>query len=146
MLENAAIFTTPDVPLATLLTVNNNLATTAQEAESGDHAKVVAMHAADKVWDTTFGIQADYVNRIANGDVTIILKSGFHTTKIETTPASIPSSPIIKEVKVNPLPGSVHVKVEFQQGVKNYLYFFSSADTPINLENNEFSISNSLKL
>ena len=139
MLANAAIFTTPDVPLATLLTVNNNLATTAQGAESGDHAKVAAMHAADKVWDATFGTQAEYVNRIANGDGTIILKSGFHVTKIETTPASIPSSPIIKEAKVNPLPGSVHVKVEFQQGVKNYLYFFSSTDTPIILENNEFS-------
>ncbi|MFC2093778.1 hypothetical protein ACFLSV_07745 [Bacteroidota bacterium] len=139
MLANAAIFTTPDVPLATLLTVNNNLATTAREAESGDHAKIAAMHAADKVWDTTFGTQADYVNRIANGDETIILKSGFHATKSETTPASIPSSPIIKEAKVNALPGSVHVKVEFQQGVKNYLYFFSSADTPIILENNEFS-------
>jgi len=57
MLENAAIFTTPDVPLATLLTVSNNLTTAAQEAESGDHAKVVAMHAADKYGTRRSGLR-----------------------------------------------------------------------------------------
>ena len=139
MLANAVLFSTPDVPLATLLTVNSNLATAAQEAESGDHSKVAAMYAADKVWDTTFGTEADYVDRIANGDETIILKSGYRATKSETQPATIPASPVVTEAKLNALPGSVHVEVEFQQGVKNYLYFFSSDNTPINFENNEFS-------
>ena len=141
MLANALIFPTPDVPIATLQTVNDDLATTAHEAEGGDHSKVAAMYAADKVWDTTFGTQADYVDRIANGSETIILQSGFHATKSETTPASIPSTPVVTEAKVNALPGSVHVEVEFQQGVKNYLYFFSSADTPIILENDELSLA-----
>lgn len=141
MTANAVIFTTPDVPLATMQTVNDNLADTAEDAESGDHAKVAAMHAADKEWDTTFGTQADYVDRIANGNETIILQSGFNATKSETTPASIPNAPVVTEAKVNALPGSVHVEVEYQQGVKNYLYFFSSSDSPIDLENHEFSLA-----
>ena len=61
MTANVAIFPTPDVPLVTLQTVNDDLSTTAHEAESGDHSKVAAMYAADKVWVTTFGTQADYV-------------------------------------------------------------------------------------
>ena len=141
MLANAVIFIDPDVPLATLLSVNDDMATKAEEAESGDHSKVAAMRAADKVWDTTFGTQAEYVDRIANGNETIILKSGFTATKSETTPASIPNAPVVSELKVNSLPGSVHVEVEYQQGVKNYLYFFTSTDAPINLENNEFSLA-----
>ena len=141
MLANALVFPTPDVPLATLLSVNDDMATTAEEAEGGEHAKVAAMRAADIIWDTTFGTQAEYVDRIANGSETIILQSGFNATKSETTPASIPHAPIVTEAKVNPLPGSVHVEVEYQKGVKNYLYFFSSSDTPINLENNEFSLA-----
>ena len=139
MLANAVLFPTPDVPLDTLQTVNDTLKTAAQEAEGGDHSKVAAMYAADKEWDTTFGTEADYVDRIANGNETIILKSGYRATKSETTPAAIPTAPIVTEAKVNALPGSVHVEIEFQQGVKNYLYFFSTVDTPINLENNEFS-------
>ena len=141
MLANAAIFVTPDVPLATLLSVNDDMAAKAEAAESGDHAKVAAMHAADKVWDTTFGTQAEYVDRIANGDEATILLSGFQATKSETTPASIPNAPVVTEIKVNSLPGSVHVEVEYQQGVKNYLYFFLSTDSPVNLENNEFSLA-----
>ena len=141
MTANAAIFVTPDIPLATLQTVNDDLATAAHEAEGGEHAKVAAMREADKIWDTTFGTQADYVDRIANGNETIILKSGYNATKSETTPASIPNAPVVKEAKVNALPGSVHVEVEYQQGVKNYLYFFSSTDAPINLERYEFSLA-----
>ena len=141
MLANVLIFPTPDVPIATLQSVNDDLATAAHEAESGDHSKVAAMYDADKIWDTTFGTQADYVDRIANGSETIILQSGFHATKSETTPAAIPSALTVTEAKVNPLPGSVHVEVGFQQGVRNYLYFFSSSNTPINFENDEFSFA-----
>ena len=141
MIENAATFTNPDLATATLQSTNDNLSGKAEAAESGDHQKVAAMHAAEKDWDTTFGTEAEYVDRIANGNEEIILLSGFQATKSETSPASISDAPVVKELKVNPLPGSVHVEVEYEQGVKNYLYFLSSADTPIDLENNEFSFS-----
>ena len=141
MLANILIFPTPDVPLATLLSTNDDLATKAHEAETGDHSKVAAMYDADKLWDTTFGTQAEYVDRIANGSETIILQSGFTATKSETIPATIPNVPLVTEAKVNPVPGSVHVEVEYQKGVRQYLYFFSTSNTPINFENNEFSFA-----
>lgn len=138
---NAAIFVTPDVPLATLQTKNDTLSDTAEAAEGGDHAKVAAMHEAERDWDTTFDTEANYVDRVANGNETIILQSGYSATKSETSPATIPEVPEVKEPKVNPAPGSIHAEVEFQQGVKNYLYFVSTSNTPINLENNEFSLT-----
>jgi hypothetical protein len=138
---NAVIFVTPDVPLATLQSKNDTLSDTAEAAEGGDHSKVSAMHEAERDWDTTFGTEADYVDRIANGNETIILQSGYSATKSETTPASIPDVPEVKEPKVNPLPGSIHVEAEYKQGVKNLLYFVSTSNTPINLENNEFSLT-----
>jgi hypothetical protein len=141
ILANVAIFVTPDVPVATLLAKNDALSNTADAAEGGEHSKVAEMHEAERDWDTTFDTEAHYVDRIANGNETIILKSGFHATKSETTPASIPDVPDVKEPKVNPLPGSIHVEVEHQQGVKHYLYFVSTSNTPINLENNEFSLA-----
>lgn len=67
MLANAATFGTPDVPVATLLTINTALFDAAEEAKSGDFQKVAAMHEAEKVWDTTFTTEAGYVDRIANG-------------------------------------------------------------------------------
>lgn len=141
LLANAGIFVNPDVPLATLQTVNDTLATTSQEAEGGDHAKVAAMRAAERAWDTTFGTEAEYVDRIANGSEPTILKSGYLATKSQTSPAAIPGTPVVLAAKVNALPGSVHVEVEFQPSVKNLLYFFSTTNIPINFENNEFSFT-----
>jgi hypothetical protein len=138
---NAAIFTTPDVDLVTLQTKIGTLTSTADAAESGDHAKVAEMYEAERDWDTTFDTEAHYVDRIANGNETIILKSGFTATKSETTPATIPLVPEVKEPKINPVPGSIHVEVEYKQGVKNYLYFISTSNTPVNLDGNKFSFA-----
>lgn len=141
MTENAATFPTPDVALATLQSKNDTLSDTAEAAEGGDHAKVAAMHNAEKDWDTTFDTEAYYVDRIANGDEATILLSGFHATKSETSPATIPVVPEVKEPKVNPLPGSIHVEVEYEKGVKNLLYFVSTTNTPVNLDGNKFSMA-----
>ena len=141
ILANALIFITPDVALATLLAKNDTLADTAEGAEGGDHAKVAAMHNAEKYWDTTFDTEANYVDRIANGDEATILLSGFQATKSETTPATIPDVPEVKEPKVNPVHGSIHVEVEYQQSVKNYLYFVSNTNTQVNLDGNKFTVA-----
>ena len=138
---NAVIYITPDVPIATLQSTNDTLLDTANAAESGDHAKVAAMHAAEKLWDTTFETEAHYVDRIANGDEATILLSGFQATKSETTPATIPGVPEVKEPKVNPIHGSIHVEVEYNQGVKNYLYFVSTSNTQVNLDGHKFTVA-----
>ena len=141
MTINVLVFPTPDVVLATLQSTNDTLSDTAEAAEGGDHQKVAAMHNAEKDWDTTFDTEAHYVDRIANGDEATILLSGFQATKSETTPASIPDVPEVKEPKVNPVHGSIHVVVEYQQSVKNYLYFVSTTNTQVNLDGNKFTIA-----
>lgn len=146
MLANIATFAIPDVLLATLLTDNNSLKTSSVEARSGDHQKVAAMYAAEKTWDTTFGLEADYVDRISNGAEEVILLSGYKATKSETSPSLIPAAPVVLDLSANALPGSIHVEVEFQQSVKNYLYICSSDSTPVIFKNNELSITGNTKV
>jgi hypothetical protein len=146
ILANVPIFADPDVPVATLLTDNNSLKTASVEAQSGDHQKVAAMYSAEKTWDTTFGSEADYVDRISNGAEDIILLSGYKVTKSETSPALIPAAPVVLDLSANALPGSIHIELEFQQSVKNYLYICSSDSTPVMFKNNELPIAQNTKV
>jgi hypothetical protein len=143
---NAATFVDPDVPPATLLTDNNALKAAIVGAQSGDHQKVAVMYAAEKTWDTTFGTEAEYVDRIANGDEPTILLSGYKATKSETLPAVIPETPIVLNVKANPLQGSIHVELNYQQGVRNYIFICSSDGTPVTFQINEFLIGENPKV
>jgi hypothetical protein len=48
------------------------------DAKDGAHTAVSAMHASEVSIDDIFRVLAAYVNRIAAGDETQILSSGFH--------------------------------------------------------------------
>ncbi len=80
-LTGSATFASPDVSLAELETVVNNLEATYLESRDGSHTAIARMHDAEKEADNAFRILAAYVNRIANGDETKILESGFNPSK-----------------------------------------------------------------
>ncbi|MBB3188494.1 hypothetical protein [Microbacter margulisiae] len=75
------LFPEPDVPLAEAKTKVDKLNTTYLASKDGSHTAVSAMHDAEEEVDYDFRILAAYVNRIANGDETAILSSGFHIMK-----------------------------------------------------------------
>ena len=75
----------PD-PLLTITDAQSNLDFTAQQAESGDHAAVAAMHTSEKVWDPLFRRLAGYVNTVADGNKEFILLMGFDATAAESVP------------------------------------------------------------
>jgi len=75
------LFPTPDVPLEDAKIAVDKLEAAYLDAKDGGHTKVSAMHDAEAVADDIFRNLAAYVTRIANGDETTILSSGFHTSK-----------------------------------------------------------------
>jgi hypothetical protein len=80
-LTGHATFTDPDVTLAEGKVKADKLESTSMAAKDGSHTAVSAMRDAEKEADTYLRKQAGYVNRVADGNETLILSSGFHTTK-----------------------------------------------------------------
>ncbi|MHB9140313.1 MAG: hypothetical protein ACYC25_00370 [Paludibacter sp.] len=80
-LTGHATFTDPDQPLADGKVKADKLESTSLAAKDGSHTAVSAMRDAEKEVDTYLRKQAGYINRVADGNETLILSSGFHTTK-----------------------------------------------------------------
>lgn len=74
-------FTDPDVTLADGKVKADKLESASLAAKDGSHTAVSAMRDAEKEVDTYLRKQAGYVNRVADGNETLILSSGFHITK-----------------------------------------------------------------
>lgn len=86
-LTGNASFPSPDIALAELETKVNDLETAFLDSRDGSHTAVSRMRDAVKAADTVFRILALYVDRVANGDETKILESGFNPSKQSTAPA-----------------------------------------------------------
>jgi hypothetical protein len=84
-LTDNVFFTKPDVSLADAKTSVDKLETAFIGAQDGGHTAVAAMHDAEAEADAIFRILAAYVDRIADGDETKILSSGFHPSAQPTT-------------------------------------------------------------
>ena len=74
-------FATPDVPLASVTSAIGVLEADYTSAQSGNHAYVAKMHQSEKALDALLHKLAAYVDRIADGNDSIILSSGFHISK-----------------------------------------------------------------
>jgi hypothetical protein len=140
--NNPLVFATPDVPVADLLTINGTLTSDAQAAGSGDHQKISAMHETEKIWETTYDSEADYVDRIANNVISIIELSNYEPTASETRPSANPDSPVIKNAEGNKIPGNIQVGVQRDDNAKHYLYIISSSNALPVLTNNQLLFAN----
>ena len=80
------IFLTPDKSLTDAGTSVDNLETSYLAARDGSHTAVSAMHAAEDVADDIFRALASYVERVADGNETNILSSGFQVSKQPVAP------------------------------------------------------------
>lgn len=84
-LTGNATFPTPDVPLPEAKTAVDTLEAAYLAAKDGSHTAISAMHADEEAADNLFRTLAAYVDRIAAGDETAILSSGFHVSKQSTS-------------------------------------------------------------
>jgi hypothetical protein len=79
-------FSAPDVPLSEALDALNALDAAIFAAKDGGHSAISIRRDCVKVVDTKFKLLAKYVDRIADGDQTIILSSGFAECKQPSIP------------------------------------------------------------
>lgn len=126
MTENAADFPTPDVPLATLTTVNDALKLKTQQAMSGDKVKIEERNAAEVTWDDNFRKEGEYVQRIANGDKVLIAKSGYEHTDTDIHPAEIPGQAQIEAWANRGRNSGIHVEMEPLNGCRGLIFFVTS--------------------
>ena len=75
------LFPTPDIPAAEATAMVDALEAAMQAAKGGGPAAMSALHAVAERADTLYRNLTHYVERIAEGDETIILSSGFHVSK-----------------------------------------------------------------
>jgi hypothetical protein len=73
-------FSNPDVLLSQITTACNNLETAYTASLGGGLQQTANLKLAVKTWDDLMRKQADYVNRISNGNDALMLSAGFHPT------------------------------------------------------------------
>ncbi len=126
---NVADFATPDVPVATLTTVNDTFKLKISAANDGSQTKIDERIAYELIWNTTYKDEAMYVERIAKGNVVLYDKSGFKHTKTETTSAEIPLQPFVTG-KTGKVTGSAVITIAKGSGAKSFLVFWINAADP----------------
>jgi len=85
-LSSNPTFESPDVSLETAKTLVDNLESSFLAAKDGSHTAISILHDNEEAADEVFRTLAAYVERIAAGDETKILSSGFHVSKQPTAP------------------------------------------------------------
>ena len=75
------LFQNPDVPMSDFKTHLDSFEQGISEAKDGGKLATAAMYAAEDVVDKDMRLMAAFVNRVADGDPVIILKSGFNISK-----------------------------------------------------------------
>ena len=71
-------FTNPDVPLSEVKSIVDQFEASIVAARDGSHLAVSTMHDHEKTTVSVFKALAHYVDKIADGNVTLIWSSGFH--------------------------------------------------------------------
>ncbi len=83
-LADISIFQELDVPLATINQIVNDFEVAILASKDGAHSAISERNDKEKIADDLFRVLVIYVNKVANGDETIIIKSGFHVSKQPT--------------------------------------------------------------
>lgn len=131
--QNVSDFPTPDVPLPTLTGVNNDLKLKTQQAMSGDKVKIAERNAAEEVWDSTFRKEAEYVQRISDGNKVLIAKSGFPSTDTEVGPLPVPAQATIDGWANKGRGSGIHVEMEPLSNCKGFVFIISNTNLTGNL-------------
>lgn len=134
----------PD-PLLVLTDAQTNLDFTAQQAESGDHSAIAAMHTSEKVWDGLFRRLAGYVNAVADGNKEFILLMGFEATAAETVPLAPTETLKGFYADASKTIGNLDITSIPQHVSESYLFAITPPDAVISQNGNTIIITIGLK-
>jgi len=124
-MTNNPTFPTPDVPLTEAKASVDKLETAYYAARDGSHVAIAEMHQYEDEADELFRKQADYVNRIADGEESEILSSGFDVSK-EPSPRQKAELTVLFGDK----PGTVILRRQAVKGARSYLWQNCQGDSP----------------
>lgn len=133
---NAATFPAPDPAIAQLQAVSNTFATQIGQAKTGDHQKVQLRNATAVKFLGMLQTERNYINKIAQGDKSIILLSGFDASA-EPTPLGIPDATAIQKITDGPIPLSAKILLAritnpLMANKPKFTYIVQSSTTPLN--------------
>lgn len=110
-------FASPFVALTQITTVINDLEVKFNAAQNGGKQQKADMRAATKALIALLRKQATYVDTVANGNESVILGSGFHTTH-----QPIPARRIDFAVENNGNTGELIVRHKAVKGARTYIW------------------------
>jgi hypothetical protein len=125
MRERPDLFPNQNENLNTANDLVNKLETDYLAASDGGHSATVAMHASENIADEAFRILSSDVDRIAKGDETTILKSGFNTSK---QPSAIQKVDLTVMSGFNS--GSVKLVAKAVKGAGSYIWQYAKDTLP----------------
>ncbi len=124
---NSTVFKAPDVPLADSIAAFDALKGAYLGSRNGDRVATSTMHDCEHAADDIFRLNAAYVDRIANGNETLILSSGFNQSNVPLAH----QKPDF-EVKDGPHSGDVILVKKAVNRAKSYFWKFSKGPLPVN--------------
>ena len=124
-----ALFPTPDVSLETTKTELDEFEAAAVAAKDGSRSQIALRNNKMATVDDLFHSLALYVDRIANGDDTIILSSGFDVLEVTHTY----SKPELG-VKSGEVSGHIKLVAKSIEGAKSYIWQYAKDTQPQNGE------------
>lgn len=122
-------FATPDVSIADLEAKTDLLETRSVAAIDGGKEATALMHQTEDEWVDLMRKMAKYVDRIADGDNTIILSSGFNMAK-QPSPAVRPEF----SVELGEKSGSVVLRRQAVEGARSYIWQYCTGESPATTE------------
>ncbi|HEY4784799.1 MAG TPA: fibronectin type III domain-containing protein [Bacteroidales bacterium] len=127
--SNATVFPTPDVELTVLKGVLDKLDADYLASLGGSHVAIAQMHQSEAEVDEKFRIIAKYVDRIANGNESIILIAGFNPTR-----QPVPSLKDHFTAKNSANPGEIILRYKAQPNARSYTWQYSEVNPPVKEE------------
>ena len=124
-LADTNIFSNLPVPLATIKVIIDDFESALLAAKDGAHSAIAIRNDKEIVADELFRELSVYVNKVANGNETIIIQSGFHASK-QPTPYQKPELAAYDGVHS----GSVLLKIKAIEGAVAYIWQYVQEATP----------------
>jgi len=124
-MKNNPKFTNTDVSVDELEAKNTLLETRSVAALGGGKEATALLHQTVDEWVDMMRKMANYVNRIADGDDTVILSAGFNLAK-QPSPAIRPDF----SVELGEKSGSVTIRRQAVDGAKAYVWQYCMGETP----------------
>jgi len=122
---DTSLFANLPAPLATIKAIIDDLENALLVAKDGAHSAIAIRNDKEVAADEFFRDLAAYVNRVASGDETIIIQSGFHASK-QPTPHQKPEIAAYD----GPHSGSVLLKIKAIQGAVAYIWQYVQEASP----------------